>query len=102
MLLWQPIKWIICLKRDGQVIASSAAVCLAYRCLLGRGGRSSGGPGGRLQAIGPIQTAPLLHSHQQIELSGDFSEKKWLGRVGGGGCSILLMRAGDSHNSIFS
>lgn len=71
MLLRQPVKWIICLKRRGQVIASLAEVCLAYRCLLG----SSGGSGGKLQAVGPIQSSSLLHFHQQIELSGDFSEK---------------------------
>lgn len=49
VLLWQPVKWIICLKGREQVIAGSAEVCLAYRCLLG----STGGPGGGCKPSAP-------------------------------------------------
>lgn len=92
VLLLQPINQIMCLKIHAQVIVSSGAVCLVYQCWL----ESTWVPRGRLQAIGPIQSTPLIHFHQQIELAGDFRKSAWAG-----GCSILLGRAGDSHNSYF-
>lgn len=54
VLLWQPIKWIICLKRDGQVISSSAELCLWACCRLGS-------TRGRLHVLGSIWALALLH-----------------------------------------